>query len=262
MATDGIAITYNGYDLQTGNIIVNAIKHKSIPTKAINSFTLARANRTAKTSSFYTNKIINLQGQIVGSNRDDLDSRVDAMKAAFISAGDSANLDIGYNTGTRRYVATVTDFTVEPSASPNMDQFTVTFTSYSPWGVSTSSTTISNAVGVTTSPSSQSITLAGNAPEQFIGLTYTLTSFTGAAYNTIYFKNNATGQQISVARTWVAADVVVIDFVNMSVKVNSIETDFDGVFFAWSSGAGTFVTTDNFTTRTYTQVLTQLPRWQ
>lgn len=257
----GINVVYNGTSIQTNNILVNSIDYDSIPAKTSSQFALARSHRSAITASYYQSKLITIGGTIIGTSVADAESRADAFKAAMNPAANTANLDIDYNGSTRRFAVTVQMCALTRTNAMFAIGYSLQFVALDPFGTNTTSTTLINAAAISASPSTQSPTFIGNFIEQYPVITYTLTSFTGSATNTIYFKNNTTGQQISIARTWTAADVLVIDTFNRTVTVNGVATDYDGVFPPFAPGAGSLIVTDNFTTRAATITVTQLARF-
>lgn len=257
----GTNVQYNGTSIQTANVIVNNIDHDSIPTKNSTKFALARAHRSIITGSWYQEKIITILGQITGTSIVDAENRADAFKTAMNPYGNTANIDIDYAGSTRRYIATTATCALTRSNALFAVGFSLTFTCLMPWGQDTAATTLVNAVAVTTSPFTQAITVGGNGPEQSLLMSYTLTSFTGSATNTVYFTNSITTQQISLARTWTAGDVVLIDPANLSAKVNGVEVDYDGVFPLVIPGSGNLIVTDGFTARAGVLTVTQVRRW-
>lgn len=258
----GINVVFNGTSLQTNNVIVSQIKHDDLPRKKRNRYALARSNRSVTTNYQYLEKPIVIIGQIIGTSIIDLETRIEAFKLAINSlTGDIANLDIDYNGGTRRYSCGIESLNIGRSAALFKVGFEIEFVCDQPFGVDTTTTTLANAVAVSTSPKSQALTVGGTAEEQLLNISYTLTSFTGAAYETLYFKNNDTGQQMSITRTWTNGDVVVIDCVNMSVKVNGVETDYGGVFPPFMPGSRTLVITDNWSARSGSLTVSQIKRY-
>lgn len=246
---NGTDVIYNGQSLQTENITVNNIIHDSIPRKKQNMYQLTRSNRSAITNHQYHDKQITIEGQIIGTSIADLDARIDAFKTAMTPKLNVANLDIEYSSGIRRYFATIENTMISRGDALFSVNYSLALICTFPWGRDTTEQTLVNAGAITASPTNQSVTVGGNAPEQFLKITYLLNSFSGSAFNTITFKNDATGQQMTITRTWTAADSLVINTENRSVKVNGIEVDYDGVFPVYESGAGILVVSDGFTAR-------------
>lgn len=258
----GTNVVYKSTSVQTANVFVNTIQHETIPKKTMNKYPVVRSHRSKLMPPSYYEREITIKGKIIGTSIDNVNTRADQFKAAMNPVENTGNLDIDYASGTRRYVATIVDCQVFPADALFGRDFTLVFVCVDPpWGTDTSSATILNVTSQTTTPISHAITIGGNAIEQVPVITYTLNSFSGAAFNTIYFKNPISGQEISVARTWVAADVILITPDLLSIKVNGTEVDYDGAFPSYIPGAGTLVIRDNFTARNYNALVTQLYRW-
>lgn len=258
----GINVIFNTTSIQTSNVIVQHIDHESIPQKTTTKFPTARANSTTATSSYYKHKPIIVTGQVIGTSIADTDSRADSFKQNMLNmTGLSANLDIDYAGGTRRYLATIDDCQVTPSDALFARNFTLTFDSLLPFGQATSATTLANAVAVTTTPFTQALTIGGTSQEQVPQISYTLSAFTGSSTNTIYFKNNTTGQQVSITRIWTAADIVIINPYTAIVTVNGTAVDYDGVCPTFAPGSVNLIVSDGFATRTGSLTVTQTYRY-
>lgn len=76
-------------------------------------------------------------------------------------------------------------------------------------------------------------------------------SLTVNSSSTVNIGNAATGQTIAVTRTFAAGDVLIIDTVNKTVKVNGVEIFFSGAFPEFKLGAGGFGYSDTFATRSF-----------
>jgi hypothetical protein len=269
---DGIPVTYNLVNLQTNNISVTAITHKSIPTKTLNVFAIPRASRSIKTGQYYTQKVITISGDIWGTNLGDINNRVDLFKAAIENDGNGANLDIGKHGSdglkTRRYVAVISGLDFQDGGAPFAVSYSLQLLCLWPWGYDTTTTTLINGVAHNNTTDTYTFDVLGSTKEQVIKTTLTLTSFTGSTTNTIYFTNTNTGQVISISRAFVAGDVIEIDNDNYTVKVNGTEVgvDYDGMFSMYKPVVGGTLANglqirDDFTARAGTVVATQVPRW-
>lgn len=258
-----INIAFNSFSLQTANILTaDPIQADQMPDREFSSAARVRQDGAILTYAAFRDKTITLTGKVIGTSQTDLDQRLDAIKLQL--AAFEANLDIDYNGGSRRYVATCdgsnTTFT---RISVLAATFTMTFICSSAYGTDTSATTVVSATAVTTSPKSITTSVfGGTAPYQLPTISYTLTSFTGATSNTITFANSTTGQSISISRTWAAADVVVVNTLTKSVTVNGTAVDYQGVFPWFAPGvAGTFVVSDDMTVRSGSVTMTNTNRF-
>lgn len=254
-------ISFNSYPLQTSNIITqDPILYDQTPARMLSSTPLIRTEASKLTFAAFQKKTITVNGRLLGTSVADIDSRLDTLKINLAAV--EANLDIDNNGATRRYVATLLDSTFT-RISPVATAFTLDFLCSLAFGADTSSTTIVSSTAVTTTPKTVTTSsIGGTSPNQWVVMTYTLTTFTGSTINTVTFKNNTTTQQIAVSRAWTAADVVVVDCFNKTVTVNGTAVDYQGVFPYFSpASAGTLIITDDFSARSATIVASNLNRY-
>lgn len=249
------SISYDSNSLQSYSpstdvgIITNEINHTDIPDADLAIYRLAHANRSTIVNTNYPAKKITIAGIIKGNSAADIDSRIDTFKGYFRNK--DKNLDITYGSGTRRYIATKNGVSIVHGKNNHYAQFEVEFVCIIPFGQDTSNSTALNATGRTAANYSDGHTFIGTAPAQQPVFTYTLTAVTGSTSKSVVFGNNATGQQITVTRTWANSDVLEIDVYSKTVKVNGNNVEFTGAFPEFDEGSGTIDYSDNFTTRTF-----------
>lgn len=259
-------ISYDSNSLQTYNrvtqvgVIVDNIDVLGIPQKVINMVALAHANASTIPFISYPTRTIVVTGTIVGSSSADLDSRIDTFKGYF--NGVDKNLDIGYSTGTRRFIATASALPPVRSANNRYATFTLTFVCTNPFGVNTSATVALNQTGRTLATYSDTYTWLGNSPFQLPVVTLTLTAVSSTGSQQLFWGNGDTGQAITITRsTWATGDVVVIDCVNKSVTVNGLPYDYVGAFPEFTNASHVMVYGDSFTSRTLTENVSYNVRW-
>lgn len=239
-------LSYDSNSLQTANILTNSIDHFSLPTKTLNLYALAQANRSAIPYISYPSKTITVTGVIVDTTIAGLDARLDTFRSYFV--GQDKNLDIDYNGSTRRYIATVNTLTIDRPGGLLYANFSIEFICVIPFGTDTSQTTILNPTGRTLAAYTDSYTFAGTAPYQKPIFTITFTAISGGTTKTVTVGNASNGQSISVTRTWTAGDVLVVDTTLKTVTVNGVAVDFTGAFPEFPPGAQSITYNDNFTT--------------
>lgn len=249
------AITFNSNSIQTFNpttqvgIITDDIDLDSLADRALSIYALAHANASVIPFDSFPSKTIPVTGTIVGSSTADLDSRLDAFKAYF--NGKDKNLDIEYNSSTRRFIATANGLSIKRSANKKYAKFSLQFFCTIPFGTDTSNTTALNATARTGNVYSDSYTFLGSAPAQLPVVTITLTAVSSTGSQQLAWGNNDTGQGIVItSSTWLAGDVLVIDCVNKTVKINGVDVDFSGAFPEFSPGSHPMTYSDTFTSRT------------
>lgn len=256
---DGTPISYNGFDMQTANVITSEIGDTTSFERILGVYNILRRAGAKITDDTDTVKIIPVSGGLESTNTATLEQLIDSFNAAM--TGVEANLDIGWGGGTRRWIATPQKPEAPRIVRDNWAEFKVDFL-ITQYGKDTSATTLINNVFITTASSSQSITVGGSASEQYLYSTATINSRTGAAINTITIKNNDTGQAISITRAWTPGEVLTVDVELQKCRVNGTIVDFSGMFPKFKPGARTLVFSDDFTARNITLLTTQVKRWK
>lgn len=236
------------------------IQHDQLPKRQIYQFPVARIDGSKLTGAFMVDKVIRVEGVVLGSSIANCDSQLDTLKQAL--AAQEANLDIDYNGGTRRYVATAASVTISRPSAASFASFSIEFACSGAYGKDTSSSTLLSAATDTTASHSPAVTVGGSALFQRPVITALLNSGTGLTNKSITVINPATGAAITVTRTWVAADSLVIDTSLLTVKVNGAVVDYTGAFPTWAPGAGNIQRTDTLTTRSITLSATLVRQWQ
>lgn len=116
------AVTFDGELLTDANIVTQFARHESSPERTINTLPIARRDGSVFVMSRFGEKIVRLQGVIVGSSAADLESRLDAFKE--LVSREQKELAI-FSAGVKRvYVATAKEPTFE------RDHFHITFIPY------------------------------------------------------------------------------------------------------------------------------------
>lgn len=260
------SITFDSNNLQTYTpatdvgIITNSIQHGSAPPIDMAVIALAHANKSVIPSQNQPSRSIKIAGAIKGSSQADLDSRIDAFQAYF--NGKNKNLDIGYGSGTRRYIATKNTLALDRENTALFAKFVIEFVCTQPFGRNTAKTTALNASGRTLSGYVDNHTFLGSAPYQLPTVTITFAAVSGGA-SYVSWGNNANGQGITIPdQTWIAADVLEIDVENKTVKKNGVEIDFLGAFPEFAPGAQSFSYSDGFTSRTFTELVEYYPMFE
>lgn len=177
------AIAFDGNNLQTTVYTTSDIDHENLPNKNANTYALAHANKSVLPFVNYPSRSITIKGNIKGTSIADCDAKMDAFKAYFNKK--DANLDIGYNGGTRRYIATVQGLQVDRPKGLTTADFTVVFICTNPFGQNTSSTSLLTASGNTTQPTNFAPTFQGNAPYQLPVITLTYSAATNSTANSV-----------------------------------------------------------------------------
>jgi predicted phage tail component-like protein len=247
VATYGIQ--FNGTDLESGTPGLKILNRdvQSFPRVALEQYILARADIKKFVNVNYPERKITIDAIINGNNMANAEQNLDTLKGLLV--GQDKNLDLPYGNSTRRWVATLSNL-IAPRAKGSFIPISLEFDCSDPIGRDT--TTTSQAITtITTASSSQSITVGGQFPCLPV-ITITLNSGTGLTAQSMTITNPTTGLAMTLTRTWVAGDVVIIDCYNQTVTVNGVTFDASGAWPAWAAGAGTYQYADTFTTRNVT----------
>lgn len=247
-------IVFDGYDLQSADIIVSKIEHDNIPAKELRRYRLVRADGEIITDSRFGGKRILVIGRLKATSSNLLEYFLDDFRAAMAGYGkENKQLLIEYTGGGTNRVynkSTCVSLSIDRrQGTTNFGEFQAEFISTLPYGESESPVVIESNYPVAISPLTIPVNFGGNARQKPV-MELTVTSFTGASINTISLKNDTTGVGISISRAFVAGDVIEIDVPNMIVKVNGNEVDYSGAFPDFESNTSTdLIVSDDFTAR-------------
>jgi len=218
-------ITFNSYDLQTSNIIIEKILHTSAPDNGLRTDPRMGRDGSFLMSNYWIKKSIIATGNLLASSISDLDTRIDALKQNLV--GENLNLDIGYAGGTRRYRATVSNIEINREHFNNTwCPFSITFVCADAFGKDTSATSVTQDNN-TSSPFSKTFAITGSIGPYPV-ITLDLTEAT--AVTALKIENTTTSDSITITRTYADAESLVVDCNAMTVKVDSIDVDFSGIF--------------------------------
>lgn len=263
----GTSIKFNGNELQSTKVIISKIEPFGGLVKELNYFKIARNNRSRRTNLVYPSRMIPMNGKIIGNSIADLKAQVDAFQALLevpTGAAASLDIDIGQNGVYRRWTADPQQLNLVQDDALFAVDFNVNFMCPDPFGQDTSATSLLTAT-LTASGTVNAITPGGTAHDQLLIVQLTLTSFTTAVTsNTVTITNPLTGQVISITRTWVAGDILIIDFSVPSLTVNGVSVDYQGPLtnMGWLPAAGNIVVTDDFSARSIAEVVTNVKRYK
>lgn len=241
------AITYNGNNLQTDNIITNSINHTDLPSKNSGMYGVANADRSAIPFVEYPSRSITIAGVIKGDDQDDLDLRVDQFKQYF--NGIDNDLDINYAGSTRRYKATANGISVTRTGALEFAPFEVQMICTDPFGADITPTEITNTLAHSSPNFTITTTIEGSAPYQLPVFTITLNTITGSG-DYVQLTNDNNGQEMLLyGLNLQDGDVIVIDCEQRKVTYNDVEIDYTGVFLELDTGDASVTYADGFATR-------------
>lgn len=248
-------ILFNANNLESlvPGLVVNALPVLLPPKKTLANQILALTNRTKTTQNYFTERKIPITCAIKQNTRVLLDQSLDVLWT--LIDGVEGTLVLVEGNQQRQYTATWSDFNLKRISGGFME-FDLIFTTSDVYGYDPTYTLLCDQSGFVNSP--VNITMAdigGSALYQAPIITLYLSALT-AGSGTVTLGNPATGQTVSITRTWAAGDQVEIDSQNKTVKVNGILVDFTGAIPEWQpkilvgTGQSKVQYTDTFSTRT------------
>ncbi len=252
-------IEFDSYSLQADGVYTTDTDVFSAPAVNINAEKLAEADGSVIVKTQLDPKVFKCEGYMQAATTAALDTLIDTFKTNLNKV--SANFDIDYAGGTRRYIATPRNMIISRPKGLNSAGWSVEFYCASPVGYDTTTSTLLASTVVTSATSQLSITNDGSYIAQPL-ITVTLTSGTGLTTSkSISISNDTNLRGITVTRDWTAADVLEIDCLNQTVYVNNVSVEYTGQFPKWSSGAGGIGYLDDFTTRSVSVEATYTKRY-
>lgn len=252
-----IGVRFGTYDMQADGATVTESDVFSAPPNDIQAVELAERDGSLIVQQRYKAKRFTADGHIQKNTVSELDSTLDAFKAAMATKNQA--FDIDYAGGIRRYLASAENIIISRSA-PTSAGFSVEFLSPDGMGWDVESSELLAPSNISTSAQSFAITVGGSYQAEPL-ITVTLTAVTGGTAKTITLTNGVSLRGISITRTWTTGDVLEIDAMTKTVYVNDVATDFLGQFPVWGTGDGTIEYLDDFTTRSVSITASYTKRW-
>jgi hypothetical protein len=251
--------SFNGNLLSTFNgvsgILVQNIEHAGKSARQAQTYALSHGNRSSIPYVEYPSRPITITGQIVGTSISDEDNQIDIFNGLLSTPNAALCFDYKGGSLNRLYTATATNVDVQRPGGLAWANFTITFTATSPFGQDTTLTTLLSATGRTLGSYSDLLSFGGTAPFQTPVITITYAAIgSSPALGTVIVGNDATGQAITITRTWSTGDVLLIDTslsTNTPVTVNGSPVDWTDALPAFFTGSGTLDYSDTFASRTF-----------
>jgi phage-related protein len=227
-------ITYNSINFQDSNIITKDLSHEDMDNRKVNFQRIGRNGAKIVDDKFGV-KVIKVAGTIKDTTKALLDARIDALKAVLATTTDK-DLDIDYSTGTRRYLATCTNFKVmKEFYSINTVPFEAEFMVGTPFGKNIDTTTL-ESLAITTGQNDSFYFYGSMRPLPRIKLTVN----SSTAFTSFQFQNKTTGDTVTVTHAFAANDIIIIDCEVLKITLNGTEIDYTGVFPEFENGWNDF----------------------
>jgi len=222
-------ITFDGTSLVSAPFNVKRLTHENADSRTLNLQDLARQRGGVLLNAEYKPKVIRIEGIITGTSNTDLEGNIDEFKELMNRQG--KNLDVSYDTGTRRFVATTRSMKVE------RDYYHLNYAPYEvelliPAGVGTDINETSVTVSGETSQALTSNITIGGTVEPRVKITLNVIAATSITACSILVN----GSQLTITETIATGDVIVFDGDTMKVTLNRTEVDYTGIFSQWVIG--------------------------
>ncbi|MHA1329846.1 MAG: phage distal tail protein [Candidatus Hodarchaeales archaeon] len=248
MSEESQDIKFNNHSLQTtsdpsATILTSNIIYNNLPEKILNLKEDSIRDGWSLADVRYSNKVITINGWLISDSGENLKTLIDNFKNYL--RPNEKNLDIETYPGSGEYIrwiATTRAIRIpEEHWQVTQKPFEVEFLCQ-PFGKATTSTTINLNSGsnITTSPYSEDISITGTYDCKPI-ITFTIVSETNLT--ALKFENDTNDDWIQVSTSFSTSDVLEIDCENETVKLNSVNQDFTGVFPRLKPGTNSLIIT-------------------
>lgn len=228
-------------------IRANLIDHdfNKLPSREINIYKLARANKSILTSAEYSSKEVTVTFHLKGCDRAESESVLSTLKS-YLRTVNAPLIVMQGDIETTYNDATLNEANM--SWFSNVIIITLVFIVADPIGFS-DVTEVLLETTITNSSASNLIANNGSFDAEPT-INVIVSAVTGGIAQSLTIKNEETGQGITLIRTWADGDTVEIDTDNKTVVINGGNSDFSGQFPTFPPGSGSLGYSDTFTTRT------------
>lgn len=248
-------VLFNANNLETlvSGLQIVALPIVVPPKKTLATNMLAFMNKAKVTQNFFTERKIPITCVIKQNTRVLLDQALDSLWP--LINGIEGTLTLVEGNQQRAYTATWSDFNMKTLKGGYM-LFDIIFTTSDMFGYDPTYTLLCDQSGFVASPTNITLGDVGGSADWQVPIFTLYYSALTAGTGTVTIGNPATGQTVSITRTWAAGDQVEVDSQNKTVKVNGVLVDFTGAIPEWQpkilvgTGQSKVLVTDSFSTRT------------
>lgn len=238
------SIQFDSTEILNTTYVPRFVKHETTADRIVTSVQRAREDGEILVIERYGKKVIQLQGTLIATSSDNLDAAIDTMTELF--SRQEKNLDVSWDGGTRRYVASCTRHAFDRDHyNTTAVPWTAEFTVLSGEGKDTTTTTALNANSLTTTtPATDSFTMSGSKPARpkltVDGNNSGASTF--PAYCTgVEYLNTDTGEKMQITYTSLGAGKIDIDCDAKTVQYtpnagSAVSIPFYGVFPTFKIG--------------------------
>ena len=248
MPLPNYSIYFDGIDIAGLNgVTVYNYKVNSLPPRKLTLHEIANKDLSILTRAEYNTKEIVVNAVVCGNTRTQSEILFLNLKTALQRINKA--LTISQYGEQINYTCTL--YSIKDEWTGNEIEITLIFTASDPVGRATGTSQLISSATITLQSQGVTGTVAGSYPASPL-ITAEINSGTDMIDQKINIGNSATGQGITVTRTWTAGDVLSVDSENMIVAVNGAITDYEGAFPMFSPGVATVGYLDTFATRNVT----------
>lgn len=243
-------VSFAGYALDAGDLMVTEIDHDGMPARDRDTFSLPRTDGGGSLGDYWRGKKVTINGYIQATTRDALEAKIDEFKQYM--ATENGDLRLVVAGAVRVYKGTVKNYDSMLQRRfyhQTFIPFRLEFDCSVPDGYGRAESYTANEFNDKTDLIfTEEVIHVGSAKARpvvrvNISAATTLTS--------IKFKNNTTGQEITALATYAPGDLLEFDSENMTVKINGTEVDFTGQFPLLAPGTNNFTLTLTATSATF-----------
>ena len=233
------SVTFDSVELVNSTYAPKYIKHESAPERELILLDLAREGGSVLITEKYGVKVITVSGSLKATSASTLEIAIDSFKELFSRI--AKNLDIGWGSGTRRYVATCVKHTFDRSHfNINFIPWTAQFVVPTGIGEDISETTlVSNQNFTAVSYASSMSFLGSNKPNPRIRVKCGVSATDPKGLS---IENTDNGERIVITR---ASGFGANKYFEMDCRLKTVEydgsaIDFYGVLPDWIVGANDY----------------------
>lgn len=250
--TAGSSLVFNGYDLQSSDVITSILIQDNTPSRDFDTSSIPRGDGEIIIGDYWRRKVVKVKGIIKKTTSALLDAELDAMKKALRVPEGILDIKVPHNDGTvRRYQATLINgnamFDDRQNYHVTFCPFQAEFVTAEPFGHSVLYDSSSFLDKTDLVFNEQIDNLGTVRAKPVVILNFTAVSSVVA----ISFKNNTTGEEIKLTNAITAGDYVKFDSEEMQVTINGTVHDFTGAFPTLETGANSITITVTASSCTY-----------
>lgn len=234
---DVVAISYDGFSLNSAPYKVTEVDPYGSPTKQTKTYDIARQHGSVRVFEKFDSKSIIITGEIICSSKTELETALDTLKRQL--RRQTGSLRVAYADGYREWVCTARNVAVKRSRNHiSYAPFSIEFECESPFAKDGVTDTLIDNETIDDSSEQFSFTVNGTmdaAPQISIQVVSVDPDDEPVE---IIVGNSASSQYLTITETLAVDDVISIDCDLQKCFLNGELLHVDGQFPEWAAGAG------------------------